>query len=110
MLNIEALPWSVYVDFLIWDRLQRLALHIDCGVPEILIWTLAARRSPLFQNLCRYGGEFSFQGERIKQVLQSTETGCQHVHVAIAVFVHFFNVVYNIHSVITAVVQPSHEG
>ena len=35
MPKIEALPWTVYVDFLIWDRLQRLALRIDCRVEGI---------------------------------------------------------------------------
>src|SRR5882724_2498009 len=96
MAKVETLPRSIQVQFLVLDWFQRLPLGIDGSINKT-VWQATALVSPRFQYFGGHGRKLRIQRERIKQMVEMSYAGSQHVNVMISCLIHFQNVSDNVH-------------
>ena len=103
MLNIKRLPPALQVKLLVRNRFTgSLVFEVVVGHREILT-------RPLFQDLRGHGCKLGLKDETVEQVFETADAGSQDQNVTITLRKHPFNVLHDIHSALTDVVQTPDE-
>src|SRR5215831_7081874 len=103
VLNVKRFPGLSQVKLLICDRLAgTFVLKLFVGH-----WRILAR--PLLQDFRWHGCKVGLKEETVEQVFETANTRRQNQDVTVAFRIHPFDVLYNIHSVLTDVIEASHK-
>lgn len=109
VLDVDTLPRLIQVDGPVRKGLQGLIGLVGCLVGKICSGEREGCVSPLFPDLSWGCYEFRFCSERTEQVLEIANAGGEHMDVSVSCFVHLLDVFYEIHSVLSAVVETAYE-
>src|SRR5690349_3894839 len=101
VLYVEAVPRLFRIEFFVRDRSAGSAvLEPLVGHREIIV-------GPQLQDFRGHSHKVGFKLKAIKQMLHGSDTGGQHQHMAISSREHSLNVLNQVHTVLTRVVQTS---